>query len=79
MDIFPSAQTFPPLPTLERLLLALALGLFVGLERERRGKEAGLRTLGFAALLGGLGGLLGEAYALLGLGLLGILIAFMNW
>jgi hypothetical protein len=42
--------------------------LFVGLERERRGKEAGLRTFGFATLLGGLGGLLGESYALLGLG-----------
>jgi uncharacterized membrane protein (DUF4010 family) len=59
--------------------LALALGLFIGLERERRGKEAGLRTFGFAALLGGLAGLLGEAYALLGLGLLGILVVFLNW
>jgi len=62
-----------------RLALALALGLFVGLERERRGKEAGLRTFGFAALLGGLGGLLGEAYALLALGLLGIMVVFLNW
>jgi uncharacterized membrane protein YhiD involved in acid resistance len=79
VDIFPTAPTFPPLPTLERLAIALALGLFVGLERERRGKEAGLRTFGFAALVGGLGGLLGEAYALLGLGLLGILIVFLNW
>jgi uncharacterized membrane protein (DUF4010 family) len=66
------------LPTLLRLALALALGLFVGLERERRGKEAGLRTFGFASLLGGLGGLLGDAYALLGLGLLGILVVFLN-
>ncbi|MBV9581546.1 MAG: MgtC/SapB family protein, partial [Chloroflexi bacterium] len=38
----------------------MALGLFIGLERERRGKEAGVRTFGFAALMGGLGGLLGE-------------------
>ncbi len=51
--------------TLERLALALAIGLFVGLERERRGKESGLRTFAFVALLGCLGGLLGEAYALL--------------
>jgi len=29
---------------------------FIGLERERRGKEAGLRTFGFIALLGALGG-----------------------
>jgi uncharacterized membrane protein (DUF4010 family) len=78
MDVFTTAPTFPYLPTLLRLALALALGLFVGLERERRGKEAGLRTFGFAALLGGLGGLLGDAYALLGLGLLGILVVFLN-
>lgn len=79
MDVFIGAPTFPYLPTLLRLALTLALGLFVGLERERRGKEAGLRTVGFATLLGGLGSLLGESYALLGLGLLGLLIVFLNW
>ena len=79
MDIFPSGSTFAYLPTLTRLALALALGLFVGLERERRGKEAGLRTFGFAALLGGLGGLLGDAYSLIALSLLGILVVFLNW
>jgi uncharacterized membrane protein (DUF4010 family) len=79
MDVFTSAPAFPYLSTFLRLALALALGLFIGLERERRGKEAGLRTFGFAALLGGLGGLLGEAYALLGLSLLGILVVFLNW
>ncbi|MCC7106159.1 MAG: DUF4010 domain-containing protein [Chloroflexi bacterium] len=77
--MFASGPTFSYLPTLLRLALALALGLFIGLERERRGKEAGLRTFGFAALLGGLGGLLGEVYAVLGLGLLGILVVFLNW
>src|SRR4051812_20211202 len=54
MDTFNAAPEFAYLPRLMRLALALALalGLFVGLERERRGKEAGLRTFGFAALLG---------------------------
>lgn len=64
-----------PLPTAEwpyseiliRLALALALGLLLGLERERRGKEAGLRTFGFIALLGALGGSLGQSFALLSL------------
>lgn len=64
-----------PLPTAEwpyseiliRLALALALGLLLGLERERRGKEAGLRTFGFIALLGALGGSLGQPFALLSL------------
>ncbi|MCB0086646.1 MAG: MgtC/SapB family protein [Caldilineaceae bacterium] len=61
-----------------RLALALAIGLFVGIERERRRKDAGLRTFGFVSLLGALGGLLGDNYALLTIGLLGILIVFLN-
>lgn len=69
---------WPYLPIFGRLSLALAIGLFVGIERERRGKDAGLRTFGFAALLGALGGLLGEHYALLGIVLLGVLIIFLN-
>ena len=67
------------LPTLSRLGLALAIGLFVGLEREWRGKEAGLRTFAFSGLLGGLGGMMGDAYALLVLALLGVLTGFLNW
>lgn len=68
----------PYAPTLARLSLALAIGLFVGIERERRRKEAGLRTFAFAALLGAAGGLLGESYALLALGLLGVLVVLLN-
>jgi len=74
----PLAATWPPLETLFRLTLALGVGLFIGLEREWRGKEAGLRTFGFAALLGGMGGLLGENFALLGMGLLGVLTVILN-
>jgi uncharacterized membrane protein (DUF4010 family) len=74
----PSIMNVSYLPTLERLGLALCLGLFVGLERERRHKEAGLRTFAFAALQGSLGGLLGESYALMSIALLGVLITFLN-
>jgi uncharacterized membrane protein (DUF4010 family) len=74
-----SPITWPPLQTLLRLLLALGVGLFVGLEREWRGKEAGLRTFGFVALLGGIGGLLGQAFALLSVAMIGILLVFLNW
>lgn len=61
-----------------RLALALALGLLIGLERERRAKEAGLRTFGFVALLGALGGALGEGYGLAALVLTGVLTVFLN-
>lgn len=69
---------WPYQSTLARLLLALALGLFVGVERERRGKKSGVRTFGFASLLGGLGGLQGESYALLSVAMLGLLVIFLN-
>jgi uncharacterized membrane protein (DUF4010 family) len=70
---------WPYLPILERLLLAVALGVFVGLEREWRGKEAGIRTFGFVSLLGCLGVLLGKEYSLLALASVGILVVFLNW
>lgn len=73
------AAQWPYFPTVSRLALALALGLFVGLEREWRGKEAGVRTFAFTCLMGCLGGLLGDAYALTGLALLGIPLVFLNW
>lgn len=74
----PGSISWPYLDVLERLALALALGLFTGFERERRGKEAGLRTFGFAALLGGVGGLLGAPYALLGLSFVCLLVVLLN-
>src|SRR5690606_22116214 len=68
----------PNLPTFLRLLLALAIGLFVGMERERRRREAVVRTFAFAALIGAVGGMLGDAYALVALSLVGILVVLLN-
>ena len=73
----PNAE-WPYLEVLIRLALALSLGLLIGLERERRGKEAGLRTFGFIALLGALGGSLGENFAILSLALTGLLTVPLN-
>ena len=42
--------TWPYTEILLRLGLGLALGLLIGLERERRRKEAGLRTFAFIAM-----------------------------
>ena len=43
-QLMPLPVHWPYLPAIERLSLALALGLFVGLERQWRRKEAGLRN-----------------------------------
>jgi uncharacterized membrane protein (DUF4010 family) len=69
---------WPYLQMLARFALALALGLLIGLERERRQKEAGLRTFGFIALLGAVGAAMGDNYAYIMLGLTGMLTIFLN-
>ena len=61
-----SPPDWSPGPTLARLALALGLGMLTGIERERRGKEAGLRTFTLGALLGAVGGLLGTVGSALG-------------
>lgn len=71
-------EDWPYGQTAVRLVLALAIGLFIGIERERRGKEAGLRTFAFTALLGAVGGLLGGAYGELSLGLTAVLVILLN-
>ncbi|WP_034412246.1 MgtC/SapB family protein [Derxia gummosa] len=77
LALLPSAE-WPYVQILVRLALSLALGLLIGLERERRGKEAGLRTFGFVSLLGALGGSLGHDFALLVLALVGLLAVLLN-
>jgi uncharacterized membrane protein (DUF4010 family) len=78
MESLPSPPVWVPFESLGRLLLALGVGLFVGFEREWRKKEAGLRTFGLVALLGGMGGLLGLPYAVVSVTLSGVLVAFLN-
>jgi len=77
-DTFPGSPGWPYLDTLTRLALALGLGLFVGLERELRGKKAGVRTFAFVATVGCVGGLLGDVYCYVILGLLAPFIVFIN-
>lgn len=78
-EIVPAALTWQPLDSIYRLILALGIGLFIGVEREWRGKEAGLRTFGFSSLLCAIGALLGDSYAITTLALLGIPVFFLNW
>lgn len=67
-----------------RLLVALAIGLLIGLERGWKGREAeegereiGLRTLGLVGLVGGISGLLAERFDGLVIGLLFIGMAIV--
>lgn len=73
-----SISLWPYLPTFQRLALALAIGMFAGLEREHRGKEAGLRTFAFIALIGCVGALIGADFALMSVALTGVLIVLLN-
>lgn len=69
---------------LEALALATAIGLLMGLERERRpSARAGVRTFGLTGLLGALSGLLGEvlgtpAFVVSGLVLVAVMIIGAN-
>jgi uncharacterized membrane protein (DUF4010 family) len=77
-DVADAAAHWPFLPTLVRLALALGTGAFVGLEREHRGK-GGARTFTFASLIGCLGALLGNSFALLAIVLIGLFVCFLNF
>lgn len=78
MDQLVPAVTWVPLQSLARLMLAAGVGMFVGLEREWRGKEAGLRTFGLVAVVGAIAGMLGSSYALVALALTAVLVVFLN-
>jgi uncharacterized membrane protein (DUF4010 family) len=77
MQILPLVH-WPYLTALSRLMLALGVGTFVGLEREQRGHPVGLRTFGLAAVLGCMGGLEGPPYDLASLALVTLLVVFLN-
>lgn len=72
-----SVAAAPPAVLLVRLALALGAGVFVGLERERRGKS-GARTFALVCVMGSVAGSLGDAYAWLLFGVVGILVVLLN-
>ena len=73
-----AATYWPVVPVLTRLGLAVAIGVFIGLEREHN-KKTGVRTFALVALLGCLGGLLGPLYVAIASVYIALLVGLMNW
>jgi uncharacterized membrane protein (DUF4010 family) len=71
-------QQWPFLLVLERMGLAVAIGIFVGLEREHSGK-LGTRTFGLVALLGCLAGIVGPQFIWAAVAFVLLLIGLINW
>lgn len=71
-------EIWPFVETLAKMTLAMLVGTLVGLERAHRGK-AGVRTFALAALLGAMGGLLGDVYGAIAMGFVAVFIGLMNW
>ncbi|RKG68455.1 MgtC/SapB family protein [Corallococcus sp. CA054B] len=71
------ASQWPLVPVMTRVGLAIAIGLFIGLEREHS-RKTGVRTFALTALMGCLGGLTGQAFALVAVGFVTLLVLLMN-
>jgi uncharacterized membrane protein (DUF4010 family) len=71
-------QAFPVIEIAVKAVVALALGMLVGLEREWSNKDIGVRSFAMTSLLGMLGALLGSPLLLLGGCAVLILIVFAN-
>jgi uncharacterized membrane protein (DUF4010 family) len=68
---------WPFLPVLGRMGMAVAMGLFIGLEREHSQKR-GVRTFALTGLLGCLGGLMGPVYGVVVILFVAMVIAWLN-
>jgi uncharacterized membrane protein (DUF4010 family) len=77
-ELLQTVAHWPFVPVLTRLGMSVAMGVFIGLEREHS-QKTGVRTFALAALLGCLGGLMGEFFAAIALGFVAVLVAGMNY
>jgi uncharacterized membrane protein (DUF4010 family) len=69
---------FPPLQIATKILIALGIGLLVGLEREWARKDVGLRTFSLTALLGMLSSLQEPILTAISLICILLLVGFLN-
>jgi uncharacterized membrane protein (DUF4010 family) len=73
-----NAVRWPFVPILSRLGMSVGMGVFIGLEREHS-QKTGVRTFTLSALMGCLGGLMGEYFAIIALVFVAMSIAWMNY
>lgn len=69
---------WPPLVSFGRIILALGLGLLIGMERERAGKEIGVRTFAFTSLAGALTWMLSSFVGIVALIFIAALAVLIN-
>lgn len=74
----PTIDHWPFVPVLTRLGMAVAMGIFIGLEREHS-QKTGVRTFSLAALVCCMGGLMGTMYSAFALAFVGVGIVGMNY
>jgi uncharacterized membrane protein (DUF4010 family) len=74
----PVISVFPPTQIATKILIALGIGLLVGLEREWARKDVGLRTFSLTALLGMLSSLQEPIFAAISLVGVVLLVGFLN-
>jgi len=77
-EVLISALEWPFVPVLARLGMAVAVGLFIGLEREHSQKR-GVRTFALTALLGCAGGMMGTTFAVIVMGFTALNVGWMNY
>jgi uncharacterized membrane protein (DUF4010 family) len=78
LDNFEGKFPWPFFPVLTRIGMAVAVGVFIGLEREHN-QKTGVRTFAMTALLGCLGGLMGNLFAGIALFFVALIILGMNY
>lgn len=78
MENFEAITRFPPTSVAFRLVLALAIGMLVGFERESASKDAGIRTFGLTAMLAAVTVMISPAFCMVGLAGVIVLVALFN-
>ena len=71
-------NSWPFVTVLLRMGLAVVLGIFIGLERQHN-QKTGVRTFALVALMGCLGGFMGNLFASITVGLVALLVVGMNY